>query len=66
MSSYSFRNRLLLAVPTRHLKELMADLEFIRCQREQIISDADSSLDHVFFPESGVSRWWQFMPMAVS
>jgi hypothetical protein len=54
MNSYSPRNRLLLAVPTRHLKELMADLEFIPCQREQILLDADSSLDHIFFPESGV------------
>jgi hypothetical protein len=54
MNSYSPRNRLLLAVPTRHLKELMADLEFIPCQCEQILLDADSSLDHIFFPESGV------------
>ena len=54
MSSYSFRNRLLLAVPTRNLKELIADLELIQCQGEQILLDADSSLDHVFFPESGV------------
>jgi CRP-like cAMP-binding protein len=54
MKSYSRRNRLLLAVPARHLKVLMEDFEFIRCQREQILLDADSSLDHVFFPESGV------------
>src|SRR6476620_507553 len=54
MKSYSPRNRLLLAVPARHLKVLMEDFEFIRCQREQILLDADSSLDHVFFPESGV------------
>jgi hypothetical protein len=54
MKSYSPRNRLLLAVPTRHLKVLMEDFEFIRCQREQILLDADSSLDHIFFPESGV------------
>src|SRR6478672_3304207 len=54
MNSYAPRNRLLLAVPARHLKVLMEDFEFIRCQREQILSDADSSLDHVFFPESGV------------
>ena len=54
MNSYSPRNRLLLAVPARHLKVLMEDFEFIRCQREQILLDADSSLDHVFFPESGV------------
>jgi len=32
----------------------MGDLEFVRCQSEQILLDADSSLDHVFFPESGV------------
>jgi CRP-like cAMP-binding protein len=54
MKSYSPRNRLLLAVPARHLKVLMEDFEFIRCQRERILLDADSSLDHVFFPESGV------------
>src|SRR6202040_2353421 len=32
----------------------MPELEQIRCQREQILIDADSSLDHVFFPDSGV------------
>src|SRR5580704_10920148 len=54
MSSYSPRNRLLLAVPARHLKVLMEDFEFIPCQREQILLDADSSLDHVYFPDGGV------------
>jgi len=48
------RNRLLLALPSRNLKLLMPELEHIRCQREQVLLDADSSLDHVFFPESGV------------
>jgi CRP-like cAMP-binding protein len=48
------RNRLLLALPSRHLKRLMPELEHIRCEREQILMDADSSLDHVFFPDSGV------------
>ncbi len=48
------RNRLLLALPSRHLKRLMPELERIRCQRGQILMDADSSLDHVFFPDSGV------------
>jgi CRP-like cAMP-binding protein len=48
------RNRLLLALPSRNLKRLMPELEYIRCQREQVLMDADSSLDHVFFPESGV------------
>jgi CRP-like cAMP-binding protein len=48
------RNRLLLALPSRNLKRLLPELEHIRCQREQVLMDADSSLDHVFFPESGV------------
>src|SRR5665811_1315522 len=47
-------NRLLLALPARNLKQLMPELEQIRCQREQVLMDADSSLDHVFFPDSGV------------
>src|SRR5947209_1035744 len=54
MNSHSLRNRLLLALPPRHLKQLMPDLEFIRCQNGQILLDADVSLDHVFFPDSGV------------
>jgi CRP-like cAMP-binding protein len=47
-------NRLLLALPSRNLKRLMPELEHIRCQREQVLMDADGSLDHVFFPDSGV------------
>src|SRR6202035_2287004 len=48
------RNRLLLALPSRILKQLLPELEHIRCEREQVLMDADSSLDHVFFPHSGV------------
>jgi len=48
------RNRLLLALPSRNLKQLMPELEQIRCQRGQILMDTDSSLDHVFFPDNGV------------
>jgi CRP-like cAMP-binding protein len=48
------RNRLLLALPSRDLKRIMPELEHIRCQRAEVLSDADSSLDHVFFPDSGV------------
>jgi CRP-like cAMP-binding protein len=48
------RNRLLLALPSRSLKRLMPNLEQVRCQSAQILMDADSSLDHVFFPDSGV------------
>jgi hypothetical protein len=47
-------NRLLLALPSRSLKRLMPELEQITCQRAQILMDADSALDHVFFPDSGV------------
>src|ERR1700726_3886962 len=48
------RNRLLLALPSSDLQQLMPELEQIRCEREQVLMDADSSLDHVFFPDSGV------------
>jgi CRP-like cAMP-binding protein len=47
-------NRLLLALPARNLKRLMPELEHIPCQRAQVLMEADSSLDHVFFPDSGV------------
>jgi CRP-like cAMP-binding protein len=48
------RNRILLALPSRNLKRLMPELEQIHCQRAQILMNADSVLDHVFFPDSGV------------
>jgi CRP-like cAMP-binding protein len=32
----------------------MPELEHISCQRGQILMDADSSLDHIYFPDSGV------------
>jgi CRP-like cAMP-binding protein len=48
------RNRLLLALPFSDLQQLMPELEQIRCERAQILMDADSSLDHVFFPDTGV------------
>ena len=48
------RNRLLLALPAGNLKRLMSVLEPIPCQEGQILLDADSSLDDVFFPDSGV------------
>jgi CRP-like cAMP-binding protein len=44
----------LLALPSRNLKRLMPELENISCQRAQVLMDADSALDHVFFPNSGV------------
>jgi CRP-like cAMP-binding protein len=48
------RNRLLLALPPADLEQLIPQLEQIRCDREQVLMDADSSLDHVFFPDSRV------------
>ena len=48
------RNRLLLALPARSLKQLIPDLKHIECKREQVLLDADNSLDHVYFPDSGV------------
>jgi hypothetical protein len=48
------RNRLLLALPERVLNQIMPDLERIECKREQVLMDADSSLDHVYFPDAGV------------
>jgi CRP-like cAMP-binding protein len=32
----------------------MSELEQIHCQREQVLIDADGSLDHVYFPDNGV------------
>jgi CRP-like cAMP-binding protein len=47
-------NRLLLALPARNLRQLSPELEYLVCEREQILLDADSSLDEIFFPDSGV------------
>lgn len=48
------RNRLLLALPTRVRGQILSTLEPVKCQREEMLVDADSSLDHVYFPDSGV------------
>ena len=54
MNSYPPSNRLLLSLPRSNLKQIEPDLEFIRCEPEQILLDLDASIDHVFFPNSGV------------
>ena len=54
MNSHPLSNRLLLALPPRNLKQLEDDLEFVDCQRGQILLDVDAPIDHVFFPNSGV------------
>jgi CRP-like cAMP-binding protein len=48
------RNRLLLALPSADLERLVPELEHIGCARGEVLMDADSPLDHVFFPDSGV------------
>ena len=48
------RNRLLLALPPRNLRQLLPELEDVPCQREQVLLDVDSSLDEIFFPHEGV------------
>ena len=48
------RNRLLLALPSRNLKQLMPEFAHIACRRSQVLMDADRPLDHVYFPDSGV------------
>jgi CRP-like cAMP-binding protein len=48
------RNRLLAALPSRHLKRLMQELEHIPYQGGEVLIDAEAPLDQVYFPESGV------------
>ena len=48
------RNRLLLALPASILKRLMSQLDPVPCERGQVLLDADSALDEIFFPDSGV------------
>jgi CRP-like cAMP-binding protein len=47
-------NRLLLAFPARNLNRLMPELEHVPCPRELVLMKADSPLDYVYFPNSGV------------
>jgi CRP-like cAMP-binding protein len=54
MNSYPLSNRLLLSLPPRDFKQLAPNLEFIRCEPEQMLVDVDALLDHLFFPNSGV------------
>jgi CRP-like cAMP-binding protein len=54
MNAYPPSNRLLLSFPPRNLKQLASKVEFIRCEQHQILLDVDASIDHVFFPNSGV------------
>ena len=40
--------------PLAAFKRLIPALEQVECKREEVLLDADSSLDHVFFPDNGV------------
>jgi CRP-like cAMP-binding protein len=47
-------NRLLLGLPSDDLSQLLPELERVACRRGDVLIDADSTLDYVFFPDSGV------------
>ena len=47
-------NRLLLALPSSNLKRIARSLEQISCHSSDVLLDADSALDSIFFPDSGV------------
>ena len=48
------RNRLLFALPPAQFQKLRPALDTIQCTRDQVLIDADASLDQVYFPESAV------------
>jgi CRP-like cAMP-binding protein len=48
------RNRLLVALPSSNLKRLIPELEPVSCQRGQVLTDVENTLQHVYFPDSGV------------
>src|SRR5215467_15560263 len=55
MSPFPYvKNRLLLALPRRELHRLRDVLEPVQCHREEVLVDADSSLEHIYFPNSGI------------
>jgi CRP-like cAMP-binding protein len=47
-------NRLLIALSSRNLKQIMPEMEHIRCEHGQCLIDVDERLDNVYFPESCV------------
>jgi CRP-like cAMP-binding protein len=48
------RNRLLLALPPRDFKRFSSNLKRVSCSSKQVLMEADSALDYVYFPASGV------------
>lgn len=47
-------NRLLLALPPRVRNQVLSSVERVSCERHQVLVDADTPLDHVYFPDRGV------------
>ena len=47
-------NRLLRALPVAEWDRLKLELEHVRCERAAVLIDADSTLEHVYFPNSGI------------
>jgi CRP-like cAMP-binding protein len=47
-------NRLLVALPSRSLKQIMPELEHIVCEQGDCLIDIDEQLDHIYFPDSCV------------
>jgi len=47
-------NRLLIALSPRNLKQIMPELEDIRCEHGECLIDVDGSIDHIYFPDSCV------------
>ena len=48
------KNRLLLALPGREIDRLSLVLKQVQCDRADVLVDAESTLEHVYFPDSGV------------
>jgi CRP-like cAMP-binding protein len=47
-------NRLLQALPMAEWDRLRMVLEHVRCERAAVLVDAEGSLEHVYFPNSGI------------
>lgn len=48
------KNRLLLALARREFDRLKPSLERVETPYKEVLADVDSTLDHVYFPDSGV------------
>src|ERR1700704_1246761 len=48
------RNRLLLTLPPRDLRRLRPDLHRVSCRSQQVLLEADSALEQIYFPDDGV------------